>query len=35
MPVGAVTNIAAGQYQFTDPGTKTNQRQRFYLLRQP
>jgi hypothetical protein len=33
--VGAVTNIAPGQYQFTDPGTKTNQPERFYLLRQP
>ena len=34
-PVGTVTNIAPGQYQFTDPTGKTNQPQRFYLLRWP
>jgi hypothetical protein len=34
-PVGTVTNIAPGQYQFTDPASNTNQPPRFYLLRQP
>jgi len=34
-PVGAVTNIAPGQYQFTDPASSTNQPQRFYRLRWP
>ena len=34
-PVGTVTNIAPGQYQFTDPTGKTNQPERFYRLRWP
>jgi hypothetical protein len=34
-PAGAVTNLAPGQYQFTDPTAMTNQPRRFYLLRQP
>ena len=34
-PVGTVSNIGPGQYQFTDPTTKTNQPQRFYRLRWP
>jgi hypothetical protein len=33
--VGTATNIAPGQYQFTDPATRTNQPKRFYLLRWP
>jgi hypothetical protein len=33
--VGTVTETSPGQFQFTDPGSKTNQPQRFYLLRQP
>jgi hypothetical protein len=35
IPVGAVSNIATGQYQFTDPGAKTSHPQRFFLVRQP
>ena len=34
-PLGAASEIAPGQFQFTDPQTITNNQERFYRIRTP